>query len=252
MFSTLRVLGPSGLRPSAHVAGVRFQNMIALRLTLYILFVFMLQSCVGVTHNISSVPSLEQSPSFDTEDTYSYFDDEVSRKLKVGSIDLYVSAYNSAETSNHLELFFIPIDKTEVYVSEAGKTPFKVEVWVKGKAGAHEFSPYSSRFNGSTLVSSVMHRDPDPNHDCRSNYVYYEWQPIDKGEHVLIPDRKRNLEKTCYTSGWAQYLLEFNATTPKPESSFKIELFFTDKSAKNDFSQEIFFNGAKFKSVVTH
>jgi hypothetical protein len=212
----------------------------------------MLQSCAGVTHNISSVPSLEKTPSFDPEDTYSYFDDEVSSELKVDSIDLYFRPYNTAKTSNYLELFFIPIDKTEVYVSEAGKTPFKVEVWVKGKAGVHEFSPYSSTFNGSTLVSSVMHRDPDPNNDCRNNYVYYEWQPNSKGKQVPVPDRTRNLEKTCYTSGWAHYLLEFNATTPKPESRFTIELFFTDKSANNNISQVIYFNGAKFKSVVTH
>ena len=222
------------------------------RLTFYILCIFFLQSCAGVTHSISSIPSLEESPSFDPEDTFSYFDEEVSRELQVGSIELYISPYNYAKTSYYLELFFIPIDKTEIYVSSAGEAPFKVQVWVKGKAGAHDFLPFSSRFNGNSLVASVMHREPDPNNDCRNYYTYYEWKRLEKVEQVPVPDRTRYLKKKCYTSGWAHYLLEFNATTPKPENSFQIELFFTDKSTNKSFSKKIYFNGAKFKSVTTH
>lgn len=226
--------------------------MIAHRLFLFLCCTIYLAGCAGVTTSISSVPSLSETPGYDIEKTYSYSDEEVSSEVSIGGIDLYLAPYNDARTSNYLELMFIPVEKKDEYISEAGKTPFKVEVWVKGVKGRFLFEPFQSRYNGKQIVSSVAQREGDPNWDCKRRYRYYEWQPLDNKTSPMVADRKRNEGKSCYSQGWVEFLIEFNGITPKPEDTFNIELYFKNIEKNKLFSQKLYFHGAKFKSVTTH
>jgi len=226
--------------------------MIAHRLFLFLCCTIYLASCARVTNSISSVPSLSEVPGYDTDKTYSHSDEEISREISIGGIDLYLTPYNYARTSNYLELMFIPVEKKDEYISEAGKAPFKVEVWVKGEKGLFSFEPLQSRYNGKQIVASVMQREGDPGRDCKSHYHYYEWQPVDNKTSPMVADRTRNEGKSCYSQGWIEFLIEFNDITPKPENMFNIELYFTNTKSNKMFSQKVYFHGAKFKSVTTH
>ncbi|NNG41535.1 hypothetical protein HJP15_01030 [Pseudoalteromonas sp. NEC-BIFX-2020_002] len=218
------------------------------KLIKFLIISCLLTSCANVSYYIGSVPSMTAEPKFNPNETYSYYDDDVSNMLEFGKFELMVSPYNTIQTDGHFELFFIPVEQHGSAQGSVGRTPFKISVSVKGQVDTTKFLPFKATLNGGLKVNEVKWRDPEPS--CV--YSYTDWSALKLDTVHIVKDRLRNQQEKCMKPGWVEYLLVFEATTPDPTSKFSLELFFQDIESNQTIRKNIFFNAAKFISTQTH
>ena len=218
------------------------------KLITLLITICMLASCANVSYHIGSVPSLSVDPKFNPDETYTYYDEEVSSILEFGNFEIMLTPYNSIQTEGHFELFFVPVEQYGSALGSVGKNPFKISVSVKGQVATTKFLPFKSTLNSKLLVKEVKWRDPEPS--CV--YRYTDWSGLEVGSIHVVKDRLRNQEEKCMKPGWVQYLLIFDEETPEPTTNFNLELAFQDIESNQLIYKKVFFSPAKFISTQTH
>jgi len=213
-----------------------------------ILIIATLSGCANVNYYLGSAAKLDKNTTFDSEEFYSYYDDKVSGRFTFDDFEISVIAYNTITTERNFELLFVSVDKQGPFKGDVGKSPFLVEIRLRGEKNSIEFYPFQTKLNDSIMVTEAKFKDPKP--ECE--YQYTEWEVIDSKKPHLVPDKKRNETFKCVKQGWFEYLLAFDIETPHPQTDFSVTLALRNIKTNNWINKTIYFSAAQFISTQTH
>lgn len=215
-------------------------------LFVFYLLAMVLNGCAVVSHHVASVPSFDSTPSFDTEKVYKYGNKEVSFELEFNGINLDITSENTEVVERHVEIMLVSLGKEKVHHSSPKKSPFRINVGVKGEKGEHMFYPYRSTYQNLTKVNSVKYLRP-----VKCEEVKFPIE-ADTVEHDVEVSITNDVWDSCYRPNMPVYVLEFDAITPRPDDEFAIELYFKNILTNRNFRKKVYFSGATFVTVSTH